>query len=326
MALSLTEVQALSDDEWLPGSKSQWGKGNIMIHKLVEKADRKGSSLYARAVLEYAKTRGGPMGVTTTFETAKKATLNAAQFPWSYFWAGATIDIDDMTQISGGDDEIDVVFKRLDNMQRSCKAYLGDSLWELRATQVTTFGTEVRPLYGIADMMNQSNTSPAFGRINLADLGTSDYGTNIWKCFQDANTYTMDFGTMQILRQGCRTGNETFQKPNMYVTTEVNKDRYEESLNAAKRHSSDQLASAGFDSVMVGLVPMVADDRCPDDYVHGFNWNNIFFHIHKDFDFGKGPVWKEPYDGASQTTQMKIVVAFLTDERRAHGRLTAVTS
>ena len=325
MALSLSEVQAISDDSWLPGSYSQWGMGNIMLHKLIEKKQRKGSAIYTRAVLEYAKTRGGPFGAATVFNIAKKATINAARFPWSYFWTGATIDIIDQTQVSGGDDEIDIVFKRLDNMLRSCKAYMGDSLWELYATQQATYGGDTLPMYGIADMMNQSDTSPAFGLINMADLGTDDYGNNIWVCFQDATAYTMDFGTMQILRRGCRTGNETTEKPNLYVTTETLKDAYEESLNAAKRHMDDKLAAAGFENVLVGLAPMVADDRCTTSYVHGFNFNKIEFHVHEDFDFEAPVVWKEPTSGSSQTTQKKVVAAFLTSERRAHGRLTSVS-
>ena len=324
MALSLTEIQALTDNIWLPGSYPQWGKGNIMLFKFLEKREKKGSREYAQVVLEYAKAWGGPMGAATIFNTARKAVLNAARYPWGYFWSGATIDINDMTQVSGGDGEIDIVFAKLDNMQRSLKAYMGDSLWELYATQQSTYGGETVPFYGIADMMNQSDTSPAYGLINMADLGTDEYGNNIWACFQDATAYSMDFGTMQILRRGCRIGNQTEEKPDLYVTTEDLKDAYEESLNAAKRHHDDKLAAAGFENVLVGLAPMVADDRATASYVHGFNTEYLYFHVHEDFDF-KDPVWLQPTDQYIKTTQSIFVGTLLTSQRRAHGRLTNVS-
>lgn len=327
MALSLSEVQALSDDRWQPGVYPQWGKGNIMFYELMKKKERAGSSEYARVLLEYAKTRGGPFGAASTFDTSKKAQFNAARFPWGFFWTGATIDIDDEVKISGGPEQIKLVYKKVDSMRESIKAYIGDSLWELYATQQATYGADTKPLYGIADMMNQSDTSPAFGLINKADLGTSDYGTNIWLAFQDATEYTMDFSTMQVLRRGCRTGNETFNKPNLYVTDEVQKDRFEESLDSGKRHYSDEMAKAGFEHVMVGSSgPLVADDRCPASYVHGFNTKHLYFQVHEDFDFETRLVWMTPTNQPIKTTQLKVVPAFLTDERRANGRLTNLTT
>ena len=179
MALSLSEIQAVTEDSWLPGSYVNWTKGNVLMHKLLGKKELIGSAEKVRAVLEHAKARGGAMGAATRFNTARKDVLNAARFPWAYFWAGCSIDIADETQVSGGDAEVDMVFSKLDNVQRSVRSYMGDSLWALYATSQTTYGGETKPFYGIADLMNQSDTSPAFGSINMADLGTSEQGTNI---------------------------------------------------------------------------------------------------------------------------------------------------
>ena len=152
MALSLTEIQSITDNIWLPGSYPQWGKGNIMLFKFLEKREKKGSREYAQVVLEYAKAWGGPMGAATIFNTARKAVLNAARYPWGYFWSGATIDINDMTQVSGGDGEIDIVFAKLDNMQRSLKADSSVRYSPRRLVKTMTFS----PAASISSMISRA--------------------------------------------------------------------------------------------------------------------------------------------------------------------------
>ncbi len=326
MTLELNEIQAITDEVWLPGSYDNWSKGNVLMHKLLmDKLEKIGSGEYVRAVLEHAKARGGPMGAATQFDTAKKAVINAARFPWAYFWSGTTIDIKDETQISGGDADVDVVLTKLDNVQKSIRTYMGDSLWEDYATQQASFGSETEPFYGVDDMLNSgSDTSPAFGRIDRADLGTSDQGTNIWLPYTSAAALTMNFATMQTLRRGCSVNNSVAGKPSLYVTTETLKDAFENSLQAAQRHHNADLVEAGFDNIEFGHVPMVADDRCPASNVNGFNMEYLYLKAHRDFHFA-GPVWKSPTNMHIKTSQIIWSGSFCTSQRRAQGRLTNVS-
>jgi len=297
------------------------------MYKLMSKMERIGSGEYIRCVLEHARARGGPFGATTQFDTAKKETHNAARYPWSYFWSGATIDIDDMVQISGGDSDVDLVMSKLDNMQASIRSYMGDCVWMTFATAQATYGGATKPFYGIPDLMAQTDTSPAYGRINRADLGYQEDGTTyVWTAFQDTDPYVMAFETVQRLRRGCSINNDAEGKPDLYITTMTLKDAFELSLTPSQRFPDPELAKVGFDAIRVGTRgSMVDDDKCTAGYVNAFNFMRMYLKVHQEYDFTK-PVWKEPIDRPIKTTQTLFAGAVCTSERRAHGQLTNVSA
>lgn len=331
MALTLSEIQSLTDDVWMPGAANQWVMGNIMMYKLLQSAMPAPSGEYIRQVLEYARSRGGAMGPTTQFNTAKKVIFNAARFPWAYFWAGCTYDIADEVKVSGGESGVDLVMGKLDNAQRSIKDYMGDSIWTAYATAQASYGSETEPFYGIADLTNTaSDTDPAFGNINRADLGTfSRLGSDvsIWQAFKDSTAYTMNFPTLQILARSTRVGDDNSKEViDLIVTTSILKDAFENTLQAQQRFQDSELAKAGFDTVNFRThVPVVVDDKVAANQVYGFNTKKLFLRPHQDFNFTP-PKWKEPTDQYAKTTQIIWSGAFTTSERRAHGQLTVVTA
>lgn len=328
MSLTLTEIQSLTDDIWFPDAQNQWQMGNILMFKFIEKAEKIGSCEKVRQVLEYAKSRGGAMGASTVFDTAKKVTMNAARYEWAHFWAGVTIDHDDEVKISGGDAAVDLVMKKLDNAQATLRDIMGDSMWTAYATSVTTYGAETEPFYGIEDMMTATGS---YGGIAYTDLGTftrEGSSAYIWAPFADATARTMNFSTMQYLRRNCKVGSGKGEKPDLYVTTEALKDAFENSMQAAQRHNDAGLTAAGFDNVLFGGnagAPVVADDKCTASYVNGFNMNRLYLKMHKDFSLDYSPQWKEPTNQKVKTTQFICSAAFCCSERRAQGRLTSVS-
>ena len=96
-------------------------------------------------------------------------------------------------------------------------------------------------------------------------------------------------------------------------------------LQAQQRHYDEATAKAGFDGLKLGSRgTLVKDNKCPDGYVNGLNFDRLYLKAHRD-KFFSGPVWKEPTNQPIKTTQIIFAGAFVTDERRAHGRLTSVT-
>lgn len=325
MALTLSEIQAVTDDAWMPGAQDNWTKGNVLYTMLMNKQEPIDSCEKVRQVLEHARARGGAFGPTTIFDTSKKSVLNAARFDWAYFWSGCTIDIEDEVKVSGGDAGIDLVLKKLDNMQTSIKDYMGDSLWMSFAAAQSEWGADAVPFYGIPDLMLQTGATK-YGGIAPNDLLYPDGVTSLWKAYQNSNALTMSLGTLQTLRRGCSVNNEADGKPDLYVTTQTLWDAYEATLDAAKQHYDTNMAAAGFDNLKLGSRGVVvADDKCTASYVNAFNMRYLYFRVHKDFNFTK-PVWKQPTNQPVKTTQMMVALCFLTSQRRAHGQLTAVSA
>ncbi len=317
MALTMSEIQALTDDVWMPGAQDNWSRGNVLLFKALEKAETRGSAEKVRMVLEYQEGRGGAMGATTVFNTAKKEIMNAARYPWAKFWAGCTYDIDDKMKISGGDAGIDYVLKLLDSAQKTIRNNMGNSLHAAHATSLALYGAETTPFYGIPDLMSQTSGT-AYGGIAEDDM-------SVWAAFSNGDVRVMNFATMQYLRRNCATGNDTDNKPDLYLTTETLKDAFENSLQAAQRHSNPELVKAGFDNIEFGGVPVVADDKCASGYVHGFNWPYLYMIVHEDFNFTH-PKWQRPTNQEVYTTQIIWGGSFGTSQRRAQGRLTGVTA
>ena len=318
MALTLTEIQALTDDVWLPSVQDNWSKGNVAMHLGLEKAEKIGPCEFVRAPFAHAKSRGGAMGAATIFDTAKKEVVNAARFPWSFFWSGITMDIEDEVMVSGGDAEIDLLMTKLDNAQKTIRDNMGDSFWASFATSRTAYGAETKPFYGVPDLMLQTG-STKYGDVAYDDIAT-------WKAYENSGALTMNFATMQTLRRGAAVSNDAGGKPDIYITTETLKDALENALNTAhKQIFDDKLAQAGFDNIKIGSRGTVlADDKCPSGHVNAFNFDRLFLKVHRDLFFA-GPVWKMPTDQALKTAQILIACVLGTNERRAHGRLTTVS-
>lgn len=330
MALELSEKQAISDEVWMPRSFNNWLMGNVLMYKLLKGVQKVASGLYVRYPLTHAAARGGPFSGSTVFDTAKKAILNAARFPWAYYWSGVSYDIEDEVEISGGPAEVDYTLSLLDNAQESLRDYMGLGLWLAYATSQTTYGSNTRPFYGIPDLMNStSDTSPAYGRINRADLGSytrEGTSTYIWQPYENANALVMSFPTLQLLRRNCMVGDGPDQMPSLYVTTPTLWDKLENSVIASQRHYDEDIAKMGFKGLLMvgGGGTVVWDNKCTANHVIAMNLKKLVLKAHKKYFFPR-PVWKEKIDQPYETTQLKFVGCLGTGERRAFGRLTSVT-
>ena len=327
MTLSLTEAQALTDDVWMPEAKNNWQMGNIMMFKLLDKAQTAPSGEKVRQVLEYAKAHGGAMGATTIFTTTKKAIFNSARFDWAKFWAGTTYDIDDEVTVSGGGSEVDLIMGKLDNMQTSIKDYMGDSLWTAHATALTTYGSETTPFYGIPDLMSATGSLGGIAYTDLGSftrLGSSAY---IWAPYVETGARVISFDTLQELARSTRVGGDNGKEViDLIVTTSELKDAFEASIQPQQRHQDSELAKVGFDTINFrSNTPVVVDDKCTASSVYGFNMNLLHMRPHEDFNFTP-PKWKQPTNQYLMTTQIIFVGAFTTGARRAQGQMSNVSA
>jgi len=329
MTLALSEIQALTQDVWMPGAANNWMMGNIMQYKLLEAAETKDSGEYVRYVLTYARSNGGAFGPTSVFNTTKKATHNAAQFTWSYFYGNTTWDIEDDVKVNGGSSGVDLLMSKLDNMQSSIKDYMGDSLWTAYATALTTYGAETIPFYGIPDLFAATST---YGRIAYTDLGTfTNAGTGssqyVWAPYTSASSLSMSFDTLQLLSRCTRVGGDNGKEIiDLIVTTATLKDSFEAQIQPQQRHYDPNLAKAGFEHVNFREnCPVVVDDKCTASYVNGFNMKNFKLHPHSEYFFTK-PEWMSPVNQPQvKTCSTMFVGAVGTGARRSHGQLTNVS-
>lgn len=316
MALTLTELQAITDNYIESTDNDIYFKSNIMLYKLMggetgRKTIPGGKKI--QVVLEYAAANAGAYGNTTKLPLDKKEVFNAAFFPWAAYYAGITIDLEDQRQNSGDLAIVNLVNGKLKNAQKSIRKTMGEDIYKTRATTASASGFS-----GLGDLFQAADTSVAYGEIAEDDMAD-------WKGVTHASAVTMGFAGMQTIRRLASIDDNSDGKPNLYITTETLKDKFEAALQSNTRYSDVRLVNAGFDNILFGGAPIVTDNKCTAGYVYGMNLNYLDILTHKDYNFTK-PVWSSPID------QPDVKVAFIRwggnlvcRNRKAHVLATSVS-
>ena len=295
MALSLNELQAVTDVYYADKKATDiYFQGNILLYKLMGGEER-GKNLVPGGTtidvpLEYGEVPSQSFNASTNFNTTKAEILNKAQFPWSAYQSTVVYDLDDNRANSGEAAIVDIVEAKLRNAQKTIRKAMATALYG----SATLVGKD---MLGLGDLFQAADTSIAYGGIAEADMAA-------WKANVLATETEMSFAAMQELRRTASIDDDKEGKPNLYVTTELLKDAFEASLHQQARYSNAKLVEAGFDNILFGGVPVVADNKVPAKRVYGLNLAFLDIKTHKDYNFPT-PKW----DNALNTPE--TMVAFI---------------
>ncbi len=320
MALTLTEVQAITNDYVLKKKAEDIVfQDSVLLYMLMNDGKFQDNLVTAgelvdggeriRVILEYAKSNGGTYGNTTKIPQAKVDILNAARFRWAGAFGSNAIDLDDRRQNSGDAAIVDLVHAKVNSIRKTIRDTLGD--------QVYAQAVNGDALLGLGDLF-ETTTSTPYGEIATDDM--ADWKANVITTSED-----MSFKVMQAIRRTAKVGQNKSDKPNLYITTDLMKDAYERTLTPAVRYQDTKLANAGFDNVLFGGVPVVADDKQSAGILDALNTNYLNLKTHKDFAFTDiewegSRVQPDPWV-ANQRWSGQLV----TSHRKAHCRHTNLT-
>jgi hypothetical protein len=323
MALEFTELQAVSDDYVEKGSVDIYFSENVLLYLLMGKgmmaSNLAGPSAgktvdggkKLKQILEMDESNSGSYGNTTKIDMSKKDVFNAALFDWAGYYASNTIDLDDQVQNSGGAALIDLVYGKLQNIQKTIRKTMGAAIF---AT-----GTGTPEFAGLGNLFD-TTTATEYGNIAEDDMAT-------WKANSSAVASTMNFAFMQSLRRTAKVANNAKGIPNIYITTDTLKDAFTNTLQVQARYSDSKLADAGFKNILFEGVPMVADDNQTASYVDGLNLEFLKILTHEKYQF-TNPKWER--GGRDQpdslTADIRWIGQLVCSNRKAHARATVVTA
>jgi hypothetical protein len=286
MALSLTELQAVTDDYWEKTPVDIYFLDNVLLYKLLGKGKMVEDFVTAgeivdggqmiRVPLEYGESNVTTYAANTTLSGTKAAILNAARFSWAAYIADNYIDLDDQLQNAGAAAVVDIAFQKLRNIQKTIRKKMGIDVY-------AAAGGDAKAFIGMADLFN-TTTSTAYGTIQEADMAN-------WKANVISTSEAISFKVMQAIRRTASVGQGSGDKPNLYVTTELLRDGYERTLQTNVRYQDVDLANAGFTNVLFGGAPVVADDRQGSGICDGVNLQYLKIKTHRDYAFTK-PKWE----------------------------------
>lgn len=316
MALELTELQAVTENYVLKQSVDIYFDENVLLHllmgknkmydQLVQPSEMAPGGKMIQVILEYASSHSGSYGKTTLIPQSKKETHNAAFFRWAGYMGANTIDLDDQVQCNGDMALVNLVYEKMQNIQKSIREAMGSAIYASAA--------DTNSFLGLGDLFN-TTTSTAYGNIAEADMAK-------WAAKRIDTETEISFAALQTIRRTAKVGQNKSKKPDVYVTTDTLKDAFENSLHSQTRYKDVNLVNAGFDNILFGQVPVVADDNQTTKYCDALNTNFLDIKTHPDYAFTK-PKWeysKEQPD--TLTANVRWIGQLICRHRAAHCRHT----
>ncbi len=319
MSLSLSEIQAVSDDYVEKGTTDIYFEDNVLLYmlmsggkfmeSLVQPGDLVDGGEKIREILEYDKSHSGAYGNTTKIPQSKVDILNAARFRWAGYYASNAIDLDDQVQNAGDAALVNLVHSKIDNIRKSIRDKMGDTIYVAAAT--------VKDLLGLGSLFN-TTTSTEYGSIAEDDMAK-------WKANTITDSVAISYKAMQTLRRTAAVGQSRSKRPNLYITTEALKDGFERTLQSQVRYQDKKLANAGFENITFGGQPVVADDKQTAGYCDALNLNYMKLRTHTSYKF-TDPKWEYSKDQPDTlVANTRWVGQLTTNHRAAHCRRTGFT-
>lgn len=317
MALSLTELQAITDAYVESTSNDIYFKSNVLLYKLL--GGETGNLTIPGGktidvVLEYDGQNGGSYGNTTKLNLAKKEIFNKASFRWAAEYVSIIVDFEDQRQNAGDLAIVNLIEGKLRNAQKTIRTSMGGKIY--------TTAADGDSINGLGDLFN-TTTSTAYGGIAEDDMAE-------WAAIQYATAGVMGFTTMQAIRRQASIDDNMESKPNLYITCEALKDKFESSLQTQARYSDVKLVDAGFDNILFGGAPVVSDNKYETNvgstHVDGLNLNYLDVLTHQKYNFTP-PKWASPVDQPDTlVSSIRWAGNLICRNRQAHVRATGITT
>lgn len=321
MSLSLTQLQAVTDD-WYEKQVNDiyfqdnillWSlmSGKLMEENVVSSGETVDGGKMIRVFLEYGEANGSAYGASVTINATPAAIINAAQFRWAGEIAWNSINLDEQVQNNGKAALVDIAMSKLENIQKTIKDNMGTHVYDSAA--------DANSILGLGNLFN-TTTSTTYGEIAEADMAA-------WKANVITTSEAISFPVMQSIRRTAGIGQNSKGKPNLYITTELLKDAYESTLQVQARYQDTKLAAVGFDNILFGGKPVVADDKQTAGYMDAVNLNYLKMKSHRDYKFTK-PVWRLFAESQPDTlvANTRWIGQLVCSNRKAHCRHTNLSA
>ncbi len=328
MALSLTQLQAATEDLWnntdpvdikFTDNALLWMlmKQSAAVQfddYFVKASETVDGGKQIKVPLEYDEANSGSYGHNTVIPQSKVDIINAALFPWGGVYASNALGLDDQVQNAGAEAIVDLAYQYVQNVLKTAWKLMGADVF-IRASG-DDYG--IKALY--TDLFN-TTTSTAYGGIAEDDMA-------LWAANVDTSGAVISFATLQEIWRDPAIGQHRSKRPNLGITTEVLKDAYENGLQSQQRFSDQKMVEAGFDNVLHKGAPVVADDNCQSGYFYALNTNYLKLKAHRDYNFTT-PKWIAKEESGQPDNiycNTRWIGQLVCTHRKAHSLFTGITA
>lgn len=313
MTLTYDSLDATTEARFIPALKDQIYESNILLYRLLSKADNVGAKIGGTKIiepLEYAKsTKVGSFSKGDSLTSADEEFITAAEFDWKREHADLYIDGLEELENRGSARVIDLVAAKMKSASKS----LADDM----ATQLFSDGTgnSAKDLVGLAAAVDDATNIDTYGGITRSTDGDS-----WWKAYYDTNANNFTLAELRTMYASCRVSGDV---PTLIISDSTEMNNYENLfLNTTNvmwmQALQPKTLDGSFQSFSFKGTPWVEDSHCQAKRAYMINENYLQFRILRDF-FNKG--WQRPIDKDELVSHIIWYGAFTCNNCRMSGQI-----
>lgn len=198
-------------------------------------------------------------------------TISAAEFPWARLYVSVVLDEQTIDENSGSEEKvIDILETKMEQAELDMADMLHAQLWG------DGTGNNGKDLLGLLPMIDDGTTYATYGGI--------DRSTNaFWKAKVKTSFGAFTLRKLQSFYGSVSDG--TADQPDLLLMQQDIYDEIWAALQAQQRfiRSDEDLAKAGFDSILFNKAACVVDNRAPAGEIFALNTKYIHWRPHKDY-------------------------------------------
>lgn len=269
MALSVTEINAITERLFMPKLVDNIFKSNALFNRMKKKNYilKDGGSKIVQPISYAQTTAAGFFSGADLLTTTANDQITAAEFDWTTAYANITIDNTEELKNSGKAQMVDLVKSKMELAEMTLADVIGTAMFNVGGVSKTFDGLRMI-----------CNTSGTYGGISKTDYSW-------WRGQLDAtSTVVTASGSFQSLLGDCTIDTD---RPTIAVTTQDIFDDLVASLQDQQRFTDTDTAKAGFINIVIGGVPVIVDSHAPAGHLFMLNerYLNVVAHKAANFKF-----------------------------------------
>jgi len=247
--------------------------------------------------------------VSTQNSNADKEFITTAQYQWRYLSGSLFRSYVDDSQNRGKAQMMNIVDKKLSNMEKSLAAELEARLF---APPGSASGDEINSLEGL--VQDDPTSDEAIGNINQSD---HSWWRNETKDMTDLSLAVHLLPEMRTMFNNVSKGTEV---PDVIVTSQQGFEAYEDEVLEYKQIVNKDTGDASFETIKFKGKDLVWSPSCPSDKMYFLNTDYLEWVVDSDINFEMTD-WKEAQGDLDRVAQILTMGNLVTSNRRMLGVL-----
>lgn len=308
MALTYDQISAITRRYFVPQFYDNVFDVSPILKRIKQKAYQKiGGGTSILVPLEYAaNTSVGWYSGEETLDTTDTDIGTAAEYQWKQLYVNISVKGIDEIKNGGDAQVIDFVKVKVKNAEKTMEDYLGTGLYQ-------TSTANAKSIIGLRAYAGSISST-------VGGISQTDYSW--WRPQVDSTTTTLTIAAMQSRDTATAINND---KTTVVATTDTLYNSFYALLQPQQRFQDENMAKAGFSSLMFNGKPVVNDAYCPANHMFFINEKYLMFKVHRERDMKFEPFMK-PINQDVKSAKILWAGAFCSANGRMQGAMTALTA